>query len=50
MTIIHRDYLPERKEPSFLRELAVPIARRAAAMAEQFEAKATRQMVAAARR
>lgn len=50
MTIIHRDYLPVRKEPPFLRELAVPIARRAAAMAEQFEAKATRQMVAAPRR
>ncbi len=50
MTIIHRDYLPERKEPPFPRELAVLIARRAAAMAEQFEAKATRQMVTAARR
>lgn len=50
MSIIHRNYLPERKEPAFPRDLAVLIARRAAAMAEQFEDKATREMVTAARR
>lgn len=31
MSIIHRDYLPERKEPAFPRELAAGITRRAAA-------------------
>lgn len=50
MSIIHRDYLPERKEPAFPRELAELIARRAQALAAQLEDKATRQMVTAARR
>lgn len=50
MSIIHRDYLPERKEPAFPRELAELIAGKAQRMAEQFEAKATREMVVAARR
>lgn len=50
MSIIHRDYLPERKEPPFPRELAERIARKAQRMAAQFEDKATREMVTAARR
>ena len=50
MTAIHRDYLPERREPAFPRELAVLIARKAQRMAAELEAKATRQMVTAARR
>ncbi|UUC83466.1 hypothetical protein NPN27_21460 [Stutzerimonas stutzeri] len=50
MSIIHRDYLPERKEPAFPRELAIGIARRAAAMAAALEEKATREMVIAAKR
>jgi site-specific recombinase XerC len=50
MTAIHRDYLPERKEPAFPRELAALIARKAQRMAAELEAKAARQMVTAARR
>jgi len=50
MTAIHRDYLPERKEPAFPRDLAEAIARKAQRMAAELEEKATRQMVTAARR
>jgi hypothetical protein len=50
MTAIHRDYLPERKEPAFPRELAALIASKAQRMAAELEEKATRQMVTAARR
>lgn len=50
MTAIHRDYLPERREPAFPRELAVLIASKAQRMAAELEAKAARQMVTAARR
>ncbi|SEJ58156.1 hypothetical protein SAMN04244572_04560 [Azotobacter beijerinckii] len=47
MSIIDCDYLPERKEPVFPRELAALIARRAQALAAQLEDKATREMVVA---
>ncbi|ACO80204.1 hypothetical protein AvCA_40690 [Azotobacter vinelandii CA] len=50
MSIIHRDYLLERKEPAFPRELAELIARKAQALAAQLEDKATRELVIAARR
>lgn len=50
MTAIHRDYLPERKEPAFPRELAALIASKAQRIAAELEEKATRQMVTAARR
>ncbi|TKD44798.1 hypothetical protein [Azotobacter chroococcum] len=50
MSIIQRDYLPERKEPAFPRELAVLIAKRAQALAAQLEGKAITQLTTAARR
>ncbi len=50
MSIIDCDYLPERKEPAFPRELTALIASKAQRMAEHFEEKATRQMVFDARR
>ncbi|WP_349618356.1 hypothetical protein [Azotobacter salinestris] len=50
MSIIQRDYLPERKEPALPRELAELIARRAQALAAQLEDKAIAQLTTAARR
>jgi hypothetical protein len=45
MTAIHRDYLPERKEPAFPRELAALIAHKADKLARRFEEQAIEQMV-----
>ncbi|AJE20323.1 hypothetical protein [Azotobacter chroococcum] len=50
MSIIQRDYLPERKEPAFPRDLAALIAAKAQALAAQFEERAISQMVFDARR
>lgn len=50
MSIIQRDYLPERKEPAFPRDLAALIASKAQALAAQFEERAISQMVFDARR
>lgn len=50
MSIIQRDYLEPPKPVEFPPELALLIARKAAAMAERFEEKAIKEMVRAARR
>jgi len=47
MSIIQHAHLPERKEPACPHEPAMPIARWAQRIAEQFEAKVTREMVLA---
>jgi hypothetical protein len=50
MSIIERDYLEPVKPVEFPPELALLIARKAAAMAEEFEDKALDEMIHAARR
>jgi hypothetical protein len=50
MSIIQRDYLPERTKVEFPPELALLIVRKAAAMATTFEGKALDQMTRDARR
>ena len=50
MSIIQRDYLPERRPVEFPPELALLIVRKAAAMAAQFEEQALDEMTRAAGR
>ena len=50
MSIIQRDYLPERRPVEFPPELALLIVRKAAAMAAQFEERALDEMSRAAHR
>ena len=50
MSIIQRDYLPERRPVEFPPELALLIVRKAAAMAAQFEERALDEMTRAAGR
>ncbi|CAM5241444.1 hypothetical protein SSTU70S_00366 [Stutzerimonas stutzeri] len=50
MSIINRDYLPDRDQIPFPPELALLIVRKAARMAEQFEEKALDEMTKAATR